>query len=187
MKAVLAAAALLALVAGCAAPDAGAAAEEPATHASFDPAKCSGHWHVDVASFAALAPQLLGELDATVASWERFSGRPGSLVLSSDHAPSCVVRAVLARDWAPPTEAGLYDPATGDVTIVVDLMPSCVDAPAWAGPCLGPLLLHELGHGMGVGHLPAGESGIMNAHTMSSFWSAADRRACVTAGACETR
>lgn len=183
----LRAAALLAaaLAAGCSGLAVGTLEEDvDAVHPSFDPARCGGHWHVDRASFERNAPEGLDAIDASPASWTRFTAKPGSLSFDEVPGPSCTIRALLAREVPFETATGRYNPRTGDVTLVIDRMPACADAPAWAGSCLGPVILHEIGHGMGIPHIELHERGIMHENTMNSWFTAADRRVCEKAGAC---
>ncbi len=160
-------------------------AETFEAHPAFDPHMCGGHWHVDRASFADIGEiDALPELDLTVASWERFSGRPGSLSFDEIPAATCTIRATLERYTPGVGYTGHYDDKTGNIVLIVDRMPPCADAPEYAHRCTGPLMLHEIGHGMGVGHIGKDETGIMHESVMASWYSAADHRVCMAAGAC---
>lgn len=186
-KAVMAAIAAAALAAiGCSAPagEEGHGHGEDGAHPAFDPAKCGGLWHVDRASFERLAPEGLDAISRSAESWDRFSGKPGSLRFDEEVAEGCTIRAALAAEVPEEAATGRYHPADGSIVLVIDRMPACDGAPAWAGTCLGPVILHEVGHGMGLGHLAESDRGIMHPSIMNPWWTLADREACVAAGAC---
>lgn len=174
-----AAVAALALV-GCSAE----AEPAPEPHAyAFDPSICAGHWHVDRASFARLAPDGLQAIEASPASWDRFSAKPGSLSFDDAPAATCTIRIALGAEVPEETATGRYNATTGNIVLIVDRMPPCADVP-WSLTCLGPVILHEIGHGMGMPHIDDADHGIMNAHVMNAWFTRADRRLCEKTLAC---
>lgn len=143
----------------------------------YDPAKCAGHWHVDRATFDA---DTLAAIDASPAALARFTGRD-ALTLDAMPGDSCTIRATLSSALPDDTDfVGQYDRGTGNITIVSDWVPACEGLTF--GRCTGPVILHEILHGLGVGHVTG--SGIMNAHVMAPFFSKEDHEVCVTEGAC---
>lgn len=146
----------------------------------FDPTMCNGHWHVDRASFEANAPEALPMLDASPAAWARLSGRLDGLTLGSGPGQRCTLRMVAtAPDGWPSDQTGLYDPKTGDITVVSSRLFACEDGRT---PCLGAILLHEIGHGMGMKHT---SHGIMATGSVAPFWTHEDHTECVRVGACD--
>lgn len=165
------------LLAGCVAEVDETEAVDPISR--FDPHICDGHWHVDRASFVTNAPEAIAMLEASPVAWARFSGRPQGLTLDYEVGQGCTIRAVPeAPPGFPERASGRYDDKTGDIVIVTSRSPLCSDGET---SCLGSLILHEIGHGMGMHHT---ERGVLGASVIEPFWSYEDHTECVRVEAC---
>ncbi len=176
-KILAAAFAIVALASACAAPVGEEAAQEA------NPCLVDGRLTLTVEASAGLSES---QLRSITASWERFSGRPGSLALSAGDGGTCSIvgysathPTVLALEAKENAHLGGYAPPTGGIILVPERLGSCLGR---EGSCSDLIALHEIGHAFGMAH--HGGHGLM-ASESAPFFTRDDRAECVRVGACE--
>lgn len=113
------------------------------------------------------------------ARWQVFAGHEVVAVEAGSQSSTCTI----SRGPLTPPRIGEFRHETGD--IVIDPNYSC-DGNHTTNymPCFEALVMHEMGHLLGLGHLPEGQEGIMRAAAGALDFTASDRAECVAAGVC---
>lgn len=82
------------------------------------------------------------------------------------------------RNWQ-----GVEHGATGNIEIARSLSCNGEERSRWL-PCFEAIVMHEMGHLLGLSHLPPGAKGIMQGIGAALDFSEADRRVCEDMGVC---
>lgn len=127
-------------------------------------------------------------IDRTPVALDRFTGRVGLVTFDEVPSTTCTIRALREgeAEAVAPIHSGEYSTASGDITLVIDRIPRCAGAAdSDRSRCTGSVLLHEILHGFGVGHVRDDEQGIMHPTVIAPFFTKADWRVCREAGVCD--
>lgn len=143
--------------------------------ASEAPATCEGSYHLHVSVPAAEA----GPVRSAFARWNALAGRDVARLEDGDpNDGMCAVRLDETTG-----DLGLWSPADGSIALSPERMraeaPGCADR---MSDCVEATVLHELGHGLGLKHVPGG---VMAAGgELALEFGAADRTECARVGVC---
>ncbi len=110
--------------------------------------------------------------------WNAFAKREVIAVRPNTSGPTCTI----FEEQPPPPAIGYFKGRSGNILIAP--LYSCASPLGKDMACFEAIAMHEMGHLLGLGHLPEGEDGIMRATTGALDFSDADHEACVNSGIC---
>jgi len=131
---------------------------------------CEGHWTYTPSDWDL---DDLAQLAKAEAAWNAFAGE-GTLTLEAGPSDGICHLSKGSIDFAEenPTRNGSYHKGTGNVKVRNEV-----------GEELANLLIHELGHGLGLPHIEE-DGHIMSQEKRSEAFTTADLALCVEYGAC---
>ena len=123
-----------------------------------------------------------GHIQSAAHRWNLFAGHEVVTVRTRRDSLFCTI--VSETEPIAENVQGRFMGLTGTIRIGPSFRCSA-DKPEERDPqCFEALVMHEMGHLLGLDHLPAGASGIMQPAGAALDFSEADRNACRAAGIC---
>ncbi len=118
---------------------------------------------------------------SAIQRWNVFAGGPDVIAATFTAADG---PCRIFREPLPSGMCGAHARTTGSIRLTPNC--ECVHTVAWPpeASCFESVAMHEMGHALGMAHLPDGQQGIMRAGLGAWDFTEADRLECLRIGLC---